>query len=130
MVNLSPLSLIMGVAAAFILLGGALFLKTFRFRLKAQQVDARLVKGEELGDWREDGLLAVRLSYEYTAPDGRVIQADRTSLRWHIPPAGFVRAMLVDPEKPKSLQLPGIREYLLPVVLTLTGVSILFIAIL
>jgi hypothetical protein len=89
-------------------------------------VDVRLAKEEELGGGRENRLLAVRLSYEYTAPDGRVIQADRTSLRWHIPPAGFVRVMLVDPEKPKSLQLPGIREYLVPSVLLIIGIIMLF----
>ena len=102
--NLSPFCLTMGVAAAFILLGGGLLLKTLRFRAKAQLVDARLIKREEFGALREDGLLAVRLSYQYAAPDGRNIQANRTSLLRNTPPIGSIRTMLVDPEKPKSLQ--------------------------
>jgi len=129
MVNLSPFGLIMGVAAAFILLGGALFLKTLRFRTKAQIIDVRLVRGEEFGALREDGLMAVRLSYEYTTPDGRVIQADRTSLRRRIPPVGARRTMLVDPEKPQSLQRPGVREYIVPIVFALTGVVMLFVTV-
>ena len=100
MVYLSPFGLIMGVAAAFILLGSALFLKTLRFRTKAQIRDVHLVRGEEFGTLREDGLMAVRLSYEYTTPDGRVIEADRTSLRRRIPPVGITRKMLVDLKKP------------------------------
>ena len=55
MTNLVPFSLILGVAAAFILLGGGLFIRTFRFRAKAQQLVACLVKSEEYGYFREDG---------------------------------------------------------------------------
>ena len=129
MPKLFPLGAISGFAAAFILLGTALFLRTLRFRAKAQPVDARIVKAEDFGTLREDGLIAVRISYEYTAPDGRVIQADRTSLRWHIPPVGSSRAMLVDPEKPKRLQRPGIREYLMPFLLVIAGIIILLIPV-
>ena len=129
MVNLSPIDLIMGVAAAFILLGGALFIKTLRFRTMADLIDVRLVRGEEFGALREDGLMAVRLSYDYTAPDGRVIQADRTSLRRRIPPVGARRTMLVDREKPQCLQRPGVSEYLVPIVLALTGVVMLFMTV-
>ncbi len=52
--------------------------------------------------------MAVRLSCEYTAPDGCVVQADRTSLRGRIPLDRSRRTMLVDPENPKSLKPPAI----------------------
>ncbi len=129
MVYLSPLDLIMGVAAAFILLGGALFIKTLRFRTNAHLIDVRLVRGEEFGALREDGLMAVRLSYEYTASDGRVIEADRTSLRRRIPPVGITRKMLVDPKKPEILRRPGVREYLVPIEFALTGVVMLLVTV-
>ena len=105
------LGLILGVATALILLGVALFLKTFRFRTKAQSVEVHLTKGEEFDALREDGLIAVRLSYEHSTLGGRVIQTNRRFLRWRIPLVGSRQTMLVDPEKPRSLQLPGIREY-------------------
>ncbi|MFD1158816.1 hypothetical protein [Roseovarius aestuarii] len=127
--NLPPFDLILFVPAAFILLGGALFLKTLRFRTRAQKVDVRLVKGEEFGALRKDGRMAVRLSYKYTAADGRVIQADRISLRWSIPTIGSRRTMLVDPEKPQTLHRQGIREYLVPLALVLTGTIILFMTV-
>lgn len=123
--SILPVGLVLCVAIALTLLGGALFLKTLRFRAKAQLVDAFLVKGEDIGEVREDGRMIVRLSYEYSAVDGRVMQAYRSSLRWHIPPIGSIHRMLVDPEKPKSLQPSSIREYLVPLIFVVIGIIIL-----
>ncbi len=121
-----PLGLTLGGSVALILLGVGLFIKTLRFRARAQPVSAEIVKIEETDDYREDGLMAYRLSYEYTASDGRVIQADSACLQLRSPQVGTSRTLLVDPEKPKSLQLPGIREYLVPLVLAITGIIVLF----
>ncbi len=127
LVGLSPFVLILGVAAAFILSGGALFLKTFRFRRKAQLVDALLVKAEDYGDVRQDGLISYWLHYEYSISDGHVILVRQSSLLQHSPPVGTNRTMLVDPQKPEILRRLGVREYLVPVVIALTGVVMLLV---
>jgi len=125
MVNFFPLGLSFGVAIALILLGVGLFLKTRRFRIKAKPIDAVIVDVEEFGDVREDGLGAYRLSYEYTASDGRVILAEQSVLKARSPQVGTSLTMLVDPQAPEKLRVSGVVEYLIPVGFMIAGVAIL-----
>ncbi|QMU56749.1 MAG: hypothetical protein GKR98_00135 [Boseongicola sp.] len=119
----------MGAAAAFILLGGTMFLKTFRFRRMAQPVDALLINAEEYGHIREDGLISYWLHYEYSTSDGRIILVRQSSLLRQSPPVGTNRTMFVDPKKPEILRGPGVREYVVSAVLALTGVVMLLMTI-
>jgi hypothetical protein len=127
MMNFYPLGLVFGVAMALNFLGVGLFIKTRRFRVEAERVDAIIVDVKEFGDLREDGLGAYRLSYEYTASDGRVIQAEQSVLKARCPELGSRLTMLVDPQAPEKLRVPGVLEYLIPVAFMITGVAMLFI---
>lgn len=127
MVNFFPPLLVFGVAIALIFLGIGLFFKTRRFRGKAKPVDAVVVDVEEFGDVREAGLGAYRLSYEYTASDGRVIQAEQSVLKARSPQVGTSLTMLADPQAPEKLRVTGVIEYLIPMVFLIAGVVLLFI---
>lgn len=123
--NVFPLVLVFGVAIALILLGVGLLFKTRRFRGKAKPVDAVVVDVEEFGDVREDGLGAYRLSCEYTAADGRVIQTEQSVLKARSPQVGTSLTMLIDPQAPEKLRVSGVVEYLIPVGFMIAGVAIL-----
>lgn len=127
MVNFFPLELSLGVAIALIFLGVGLFVKTRRFRKKAKPIDAVIVDVKEFGDLREDGLGTYRLSYEYAASDGRVIQAEQSVLKARRPEVGTSLTMLVDPQAPEKLRVSGVVEYLTPVGLMIAGVAMLSI---
>jgi hypothetical protein len=127
MMNVFPLVLVFGVAIALIFLGVGLLFKTRRFRGKAKPVDAVVVDVEEFGDVREDGLGAYRLSCEYTAADGRVIQTEQSVLKARSPQVGTNLTMLADPQAPEKLRVTGAIEYLIPMVFLIVGVVLLFI---
>jgi hypothetical protein len=127
MMNFFPLGLVFAVAIALIFLGIALFLKTRRFRAKAKPVDAVIVDVEELGDLREDGLGAFRLSYEYTAADGRVIQAVQSVLKARSPQVGTDVTMLADPQDPEKLGKRSVVEYVFPAGFVIAGIAMLSI---
>lgn len=122
---------VFGLCAAIapIALGIESFIKIRRFRVQAKAVDATVIDAEEFGDVREDGLMPVYVSYNYTTSDGRAIHAKRGSLRRRIPVIGSRRTMLVDPENPGILRPPGISEYVPAAALFMAGAVLLIFVV-
>ena len=105
--------MMLGIPLIFIGSGALMLIKAYRFMRKARPTTGTVVDVEETVMRDEDRHSTTHYTpvFEYEAPDGQVLRAKTFSTQFKRPAVASQAEILVNPDMPDIVRIPGFKVY-------------------